>query len=93
MNSFNTIKEAIKKAKAPIKIVVTGHACDFAGSEEYNLQLSDKRAKQMAEWIIHNTGIKEDDIIYFGCGTSRKVCDGGKEAQSANRRAEVYIVQ
>lgn len=76
-----------------IKVLITGHSCNWAGSEKYNLQLSDKRALTVSKYIMKHTSLSRDNIMHYGCGTSQLLTDGDKEQQSVNRRAEVFICE
>jgi outer membrane protein OmpA-like peptidoglycan-associated protein len=74
-----------------IKFVIRGHACDSAGSEKYNMQLSDKRARTIRK-RLEKIGINKKNISSFGCGTAEIINHGNKEEQAINRRAEIYII-
>ncbi len=74
-----------------IKFVIKGHACDSAGSEKYNMQLSDKRAKTISK-KLEAIGVNKQNISSFGCGTSEIINHGNREEQAINRRAEIYIL-
>jgi outer membrane protein OmpA-like peptidoglycan-associated protein/Tol biopolymer transport system component len=68
---------------------------DIRGSENYNAQLSEKRAKSTEQYII-SKGIDESRVSSEGKGESEpKVdCSGGctKEQHQENRRSEFIIV-
>lgn len=76
-----------------IKVLITGHSCNWAGSEKYNLQLSDKRALMVSKYILKHTSLSRDNVMHYGCGTSQLLGDGDKEQQSVNRRAEIFICE
>lgn len=82
---------AIKKLPTSVNIVVEGHACKFAGSGEYNMLLSEKRAQAVARWLIKH-GIAADRIKVVGRGFEMCIVPvGNKEQQAPNRRVEIFI--
>ncbi len=78
-------------------VVVSGHSCNSAGSDEYNAMLSEQRAKSIAEKII-SAGIDENRVKVVAQGTSAPVVidgekvDGDRENQWLNRRTEVSVI-
>lgn len=75
----------IKKYKG--KVVIGGHA-DERGSSEYNLALSEKRAKAVMAYLV-NLGVPADRLSVVGYGME-KPQDAGhtEESWAKNRRAE-----
>ena len=72
-------------------IYVYGHTDDI-GSEEYNLDLSEKRAQTVREYLTEN-GIAPEIITSKGFGKSRPIVPGtSAEARAENRRVEIGIV-
>lgn len=72
-------------------IVVEGHACNSAGSEAYNLQLSADRAKSVKKHLV-GQGIPAERIKTVGRGFEMCVVPAGnREQQSSNRRVEFYV--
>jgi len=78
-------------------IVIEGHACHSAGSPAYNLALSEKRAKKVADRFV-DAGIDRDNIKIVGRGQDvpaviegEKVT-GSREEQWLNRRVEVRVI-
>ncbi len=78
------------------KLHINGHA-DAKGSDDYNSQLSDKRADSVRETLI-SLGVTPGQVITEAFGESRPRspnfnADGTDNitGQSANRRAEVYL--
>ncbi|MDP7149856.1 MAG: OmpA family protein [Paracoccaceae bacterium] len=69
-------------------IEIEGHT-DSAGSDAYNLELSNRRAASVRQWLIDN-GISGDRLSAKGFGESRPV-SGNETAtgRSLNRRVEV----
>ncbi len=78
-------------------VVIEGHACHSAGSPAYNLALSEKRAKKVADRFV-DAGIDRDNIKIVGRGqevpavkNGEKV-SGSREEQWLNRRVEVRVI-
>ena len=72
-------------------IYVYGHTDDI-GSEEYNLDLSERRAQTVRDYLVEN-GIAPEIIASRGFGKSRPIVpDTNAEARAENRRVEIGIV-
>ncbi|MCH8017086.1 MAG: OmpA family protein [Acidobacteria bacterium] len=72
-------------------IYVYGHTDDI-GSEEYNLDLSERRAQRVRDYLTEN-GIAPEIITSKGFGKSRPIVPGtSAEARAENRRVEIGIV-
>jgi outer membrane protein OmpA-like peptidoglycan-associated protein len=80
-----------------IKIDVRSHT-DSRGNDNYNMKLSDRRAKATMKWMIDN-GISKDRITGKGYGESQLVnkCANGvpctPQEHQANRRSEFIVVE
>lgn len=78
-------------------IKISGHSCDSAGNPVYNMVLSEKRAKALADRLIQE-GIPADCIKIIGYGSASPVIVDGKPLvgdrmqQAPNRRDEISIV-
>ena len=74
------------------RFVIEGHTDSF-GSDEYNLELSRKRAESVKAWLTESMGLKADSIQTVGYGKSRLLTpgDGTVEQQKINRRVEIAI--
>jgi outer membrane protein OmpA-like peptidoglycan-associated protein len=72
--------------------VIEGHTDSF-GSDEYNIELSRKRAESVKAWLTESMGLKADSIQTVGYGKSRLLApaDGTVEQQQVNRRVEIAI--
>lgn len=72
--------------------VIEGHTDSF-GSDQYNLELSRRRAESVKAWLTGNMGLPEDAIQTVGYGESRLIApaDGTIEQQQINRRVEIVI--
>ena len=75
-----------------IKIEIGGHT-DNKGSEEYNLKLSENRAKAVYEFLINN-GIKRSSLSYKAYGFSDPIDNNETpEGRAKNRRTEFKILE
>ncbi|HVW99436.1 MAG TPA: OmpA family protein [Candidatus Babeliaceae bacterium] len=82
------LQEAIKQGAS---IVLEGHACNSAGSDVYNLMLSEKRAKSALNYL-NELGIDNDRVTIVGRGSELcLVPHGNREQQAPNRRVEFHI--
>ncbi|NJK86035.1 MAG: OmpA family protein [Bacteroidales bacterium] len=74
-----------------VKIEISGHT-DNVGSEEYNLSLSENRAKEVANYLI-NSGISAERLTSKGYGFTKPVSGNEtEEDRSQNRRTEITII-
>jgi OOP family OmpA-OmpF porin len=70
------------------KIKIAGYT-DNTGTEQYNLDLSERRANAVKQYLI-GKGIKEDRIQHKGCGKTKPITTGTDEqSKKMNRRVEV----
>lgn len=78
--------------KLPIKhIRIEGHA-DSSGDDEFNLELSKKRANAVHDWLII-AGIEAERLEAVGYGESRPLADNNtKKGRAENRRVEFHIL-
>ena len=74
------------KINIDYKIKITGHT-DSSGSIEYNIKLSENRAKSVSEYLI-SKGIKKDRISYSGKGSEHPISEFD---DSRNRRVEFIL--
>ncbi len=74
------------------RFVIEGHTDSF-GSDEYNLELSRKRADSVKAWLTEQMGIRGDSIQTVGFGKTRLLAPGSGtiEQQQINRRVEIVI--
>lgn len=73
------------------RVRVEGHT-DQQGTDEYNLDLSRRRARAVAQWLIQNGGVDAGLIETEGYGRSRPIVSGSKADLSQNRRVEFVIL-
>lgn len=71
-----------------VSIRITGHTC-WLGTNEHNLDLSQRRAKAVADYLM-SQGIDRDRLIVAGEGESQPVDTNlTEEGRRSNRRVEV----
>ena len=74
-----------------MKVEIAGHT-DSIASEQYNLNLSQKRAESVVNYLMDH-GIALGRMISKGYGESQPVADNGTdEGREANRRVEFKIL-
>jgi OmpA-OmpF porin, OOP family len=74
-----------------IKIEIAGHT-DNTGSYAYNMELSLKRSRAVADFII-TKGIKKDRISTRGYGYEQGAATNEtEEGRQKNRRVEITVV-
>ena len=75
------------KQHPDLKLVIEGHT-DNIGSEQYNQQLSEARAKAVALSLVEQ-GVETERLNAVGFGLTRPIADNGTiEGRSRNRRVE-----
>ena len=76
-----------------VKIVVEGHT-DSVGSAEYNLELSRKRAAQVADILIRVAELPGEKVEVVGLGETSPIASNGNfQGRAANRRVEFRIIR
>jgi outer membrane protein OmpA-like peptidoglycan-associated protein len=86
------IAEAKKMIKQGKIIVIEGHACHSAGSAIYNLALSERRARYVAQKFAE-ADIDASHIKIAPRGQEMPVRKGGSKAEQwVNRRVEIYAI-
>jgi len=71
-----------------VSVLITGHTCSL-GTSEYNLQLSERRAEQVADYLKGH-GIDSDRLVVAARGDSEPLSSNLTErGRQLNRRVEV----
>lgn len=73
-----------------IKVEIQGHT-DNVGSGEYNLELSQRRAKTVFNFLIQK-GISPPRLTYKGFGESKPVADNNTEEGRQKNRRTIFII-
>ena len=82
----------VMKEKAGLKIEISGHT-DAVGTEEYNLNLSERRARAVVKYIVEK-GVEKERINTLYLGETRPTdTNATKEGRRKNRRVEFKIVK
>lgn len=70
---------------------VSGHT-DNTGSRAYNLELSEKRARSVADYLV-TQGVAQTRMYVEGLGFDQPIADNGTaEGRARNRRVELHIL-
>lgn len=88
---FNLVKVAtILNQFEEMNVLVEGHT-DAIGTDEYNLELSKKRAQAVSEFLI-SQGVAAKRLSFEGYGKTRPVADNDTdEGRQKNRRVDLVI--
>ena len=72
--------------------IIEGHTDSFGG-EEFNLELSIRRAQAVVGWLQNSLGLGSDRIQAVGMGKSKPLVpvNGSVEQQGLNRRVEIKV--
>jgi len=92
--SFEILSQvaSVLKSKPRITVVIEGHT-DSVGAADYNLKLSDDRAKAVRESLVER-GVARERLEAIGYGESRPVgLNQSAQGRAANRRVEFRIVK
>ena len=101
---FNTDKAEIKpesyaiiksvadylKENPEVKIQIIGHT-DAQGEDDYNLQLSERRARAVIRALVHQFEIDENRMSAIGKGETEPVDDNATEKGRANNRRVEFV--
>jgi OOP family OmpA-OmpF porin len=75
-----------------LKVELQGHT-DSNGSDKYNLQLSQKRAQSVRDYLV-SEGVGPQQLTSKGYGESDPIADNKTEAgRAANRRVAMSVVE
>ena len=98
-NKFTLKSEAREKlakisgivlAYPDLKLNIEGYT-DSIGSDQYNLELSEKRADSVRGYLV-SQGVKPDNVTSSGMGKADPVADNGTAAgRKLNRRVEMVV--
>lgn len=74
----------------PYRYLIAGHT-DAAGRADYNLGLSERRARAVRDFLVRNYAIHPDRVLSVGFGEERLKVPSEPRA-SVNRRVEVGLI-
>ena len=74
------------------EFIIEGHTDSF-GTDDYNLELSIRRATAVRDWLTQSLRLPANGIRVRGYGKSRPLVDPGgtQQQQQLNRRVEIVI--
>jgi OOP family OmpA-OmpF porin len=83
----------LMKEKSGMKIEIAGHT-DAIGTDDYNLNLSERRAKSVMQYLLEKGQIEKDRITIVFFGESKPIeSNDTKEGRKKNRRVEFKIIK
>ena len=88
LRALNRIVEAMRRC-AILELQVAGHA-DADGSEVYNLELSERRAKSILRYIS-GAGVDDRRLKFNAYGERYPIAPNVEGSKSKNRRAEIRV--
>ena len=88
---LQAVADAITASPYIRRVSIEGHTDDRA-SDDFNMDLSNRRANNVMAWLVQN-GIEPERLEAHGFGETRPVVEGTtQQARAANRRVEFRIV-
>lgn len=92
-DSYPVLDEAVKVLKdfKDLEVVIVGHT-DNQGTEEYNLDLSQRRAETVVRYLI-SRGIDDTRLKAVGMGMGEPVTSNDTEAGRAQNRRVDFIIK
>jgi len=74
------------------RFVIEGHTDSFGG-DNFNLELSRKRAQAVRDWLVERLRISDENIEIVGKGKAEPIVsiEGTAEEQALNRRVEIVV--
>ena len=80
------------KELSNVRIIIEGHTDSF-GTDEYNRELSMRRAAAVKTYFVSEEGMEESGIESTGFGESRPIATNDtEEGRAENRRVEIIIL-
>ena len=87
---LNEVADALTKNDTDSRVVVEGHT-DSQGGAAYNLDLSQRRAQTVRDYLV-SRGIAGDRVTAAGFGLTRPIADNASaEGRANNRRVEIVV--
>jgi outer membrane protein OmpA-like peptidoglycan-associated protein len=75
-------------------IVISGHTALAKGTREEHLELSQERAKAVADYLLENKVRTADRLVIRGYGADKPIADNRtEEGMRKNRRVEITILE
>jgi len=92
--SYSELKRVAKflKVNSKVSVELAGHT-DNVGGHEYNMRLSEARAKEVADFLLKQ-GVPPERVTFKGYGPDKPIADNSTDAGRArNRRTEIIITK
>lgn len=87
------VAETILEHKHIKKVSIEGHASS-EGDDNYNMKLSDRRAKAVMQHLIEKGGVPKEMLVAKGFGETRPIASNDtEEGREDNRRVEFIIIE
>lgn len=89
-----TLNDGLAKLRryGEIRVAIEGHT-DSVGNDEYNLKLSERRAKAVYDWFL-DQGISPARMRWEGFGENRPIATNDtREGRAQNRRVELRVIE
>lgn len=84
-------KDEIRKLASRRKLMLVGHT-DDTGNSKYNADLSERRARAVAQFLKEN-GVPKTSLYYQGAGETQPIADNNTpDGRVQNRRVEIVQV-
>jgi len=87
---LQSVADALTAAKEIKKVSIEGHT-DDRGKHDYNVDLSDRRAKSVMKWLVEHK-IEADRLTAKGYGPDKPIADNKKEVGRAKNRRVDFII-
>jgi outer membrane protein OmpA-like peptidoglycan-associated protein len=89
---LNEIVDVLKQHEDIKKVDILGHT-DSDGTDEYNKDLSDRRAKAVLQYLVGH-GVEKRRLSAKGLGEGKPIADNeSDEGKEKNRRVEFLIIE
>jgi outer membrane protein OmpA-like peptidoglycan-associated protein len=87
---LKAVAQTLKAFPAIERLAVHGHT-DSQGKADYNLELSERRAKSVMKWLVDH-GIAEERLEAHGFGQTKPIDDNKSAKGRANNRRVEFII-
>ena len=87
--TLDRIASEIQARSSSARYTIVGHT-DSTASNEYNQELSERRARAVASYLI-SKGVSSSQLSVLGLGETRPIASNStEEGKAQNRRVEIY---
>lgn len=90
-SALRAIASQLQTYDRSVPVLVEGHT-DDVGEETYNLELSQRRAQEVAVWLVTNAGLDPDVVTVTGLGETTPAYPNDSDPhRQGNRRVVVTV--